>query len=115
MLDRRKEFRHVPLHAILLPGEVPELAGGVADGAGTTVTFTTQPNNPSPGITTVTATQLDLDWNAWTGAVSYDIERNLRVPLAGIARAAQYDWDVVAAAYERVYARVLEGKPRAAA
>lgn len=34
---------------------------------------------------------------------------------AGIARAAQYDWDVVATAYERVYARVVEGKPRASA
>ena len=32
------------------------LAGGATDGAGTTVTFTTQPNNPSPGFTRVTAT-----------------------------------------------------------
>ena len=32
------------------------LGGGVADGSGTTVTFTTQTNNPSPGFTTVTAT-----------------------------------------------------------
>lgn len=32
------------------------LASGAADGAGTTVTFTTQANTPSPGFTTVTAT-----------------------------------------------------------
>lgn len=31
-------------------------AGGATHGAGTTVTFTTQPNTPSPGITTVTGT-----------------------------------------------------------
>lgn len=34
---------------------------------------------------------------------------------SGIARAAQYDWDVVAAAYEGVYARAMEGKSRASA
>ena len=32
------------------------LAGGAADGSGTTVTFTTQTNSPSPGFTTVTVT-----------------------------------------------------------
>jgi hypothetical protein len=32
------------------------LAGGATDGAGTTVTFTTQTNNPAPGFTRVTAT-----------------------------------------------------------
>ncbi len=32
------------------------LAGGATDGAGTTVTFTTQGDTPSPGFTTVTAT-----------------------------------------------------------
>ena len=32
------------------------LANGATDGAGTTVTFTTQANTPSSGITTVTAT-----------------------------------------------------------
>ena len=32
------------------------LADGTTDGALTTVTFTTQANFPSPGITTVTAT-----------------------------------------------------------
>jgi hypothetical protein len=32
------------------------LAGGATDGAGTTVTFTTQADTPSPGFTTVTAT-----------------------------------------------------------
>jgi hypothetical protein len=31
------------------------LAGAAADGAGTTVTFTTQTDTPSPGFTTVTA------------------------------------------------------------
>ena len=32
------------------------LADGATDGAGTTVTFTTQADTPSPGFTTVTAT-----------------------------------------------------------
>jgi phosphatidylinositol alpha-mannosyltransferase len=44
-----------------------------------------------------------------------DEARRRALEQAGLARARAYDWDVVAAAYERVYERVLEGKPRASA
>lgn len=37
-----------------------------------------------------------------------------RFTQAGLGRARQYDWSVVAAAYERVYARVMEGRRGAA-
>lgn len=48
-------------------------------------------------------------------ALLTDDERRHAFERGGLARAAEYDWNVVAAAYERVYARVLEGKPRASA
>lgn len=41
-------------------------------------------------------------------------ERRAALERDGLARAAQYDWTVVAAAYERVYARVLREKRGAA-
>lgn len=48
-------------------------------------------------------------------AVLSDRARRLELERSGVERAAQYDWDVVAAAYERVYARVMEETPRASA
>jgi len=48
-------------------------------------------------------------------ALLVDGERRAALARAGLARAADYDWDVVAARYERVYERVLKGRDRAAA
>ncbi len=48
-------------------------------------------------------------------ALLEDEGRRRALEQAGLARARAYDWDIVAAAYERVYERVLEGKPRASA
>ena len=48
-------------------------------------------------------------------ALLSDHSRRRALEQSGVVRAATYDWDVVAAAYERVYARVMEGKRRATA
>lgn len=44
-----------------------------------------------------------------------DASRRRALETGGLARAAQYDWPLVAASYERVYARVLEGRGRGSA
>lgn len=46
-------------------------------------------------------------------AMLTDEPRRRELARAGLERASQYDWAVVAAAYERVYARVMEGRRRA--
>ena len=48
-------------------------------------------------------------------ALLTDPVRRRELEQVGLTRASTYDWDVVAAAYERVYARVLEGTRRASA
>lgn len=48
-------------------------------------------------------------------ALLADDDRRHALARAGLARAATYDWAVVAAAYEQVYERVLRGRDRAAA
>lgn len=77
--------------------------------------------SPNPGARDVLADGrfgLIAKDDALAGAVVgllNDDGRRRALEQAGLTRARAYDWDVVAAAYERVYARVMEGKPRASA